>query len=33
MASITKVMTAMVVLDSGLDMREELILEPEILWA
>nr|WP_299037248.1 serine hydrolase [uncultured Psychrobacter sp.] len=29
MASITKVMTAMVVLDSGLDMREELILEPE----
>lgn len=29
MASITKVMTAMVVLDSGLDMREELTLEPE----
>ncbi|WP_201582738.1 serine hydrolase [Psychrobacter jeotgali] len=29
MASITKVMTAMVVLDSGLDMSEELILEPE----
>lgn len=29
MASITKVMTAMVVLDAGLDMREELILEPE----
>lgn len=29
MASISKVMTAMVVLDAGLDMREELILEPE----
>lgn len=29
MASITKVMTAMVVLDSGLDMREELTLDPE----
>ncbi len=29
MASITKVMTAMVVLDAGLDMREELTLEPE----
>lgn len=29
MASITKVMTAMVVLDAGLDMREELILDPE----
>ncbi|WP_367103920.1 serine hydrolase [uncultured Psychrobacter sp.] len=29
MASITKVMTAMVVLDSGLDMREEITLEPE----
>ena len=29
MASITKVMTAIVVLDSGLDMREELTLTPE----
>ncbi len=29
MASITKVMTAMVVLDAGLDMREELTLDPE----
>ena len=29
MASITKIMTAMVVLDAGLNMREELILEPE----
>ena len=29
MASITKVMTAMVVLDAGLDMREELTLAPE----
>lgn len=28
-ASITKIMTAMVVLDAGLDMREEIILEPE----
>ena len=29
MASITKVMTAIVVLDAGLDMREELTLDPE----
>ncbi|MBA6244476.1 MULTISPECIES: serine hydrolase [Psychrobacter] len=29
MASITKVMTAMVVLDAGLDMREEITLDPE----
>ncbi|ERL56321.1 MULTISPECIES: serine hydrolase [Psychrobacter] len=29
MASISKVMTAMVVLDAGLDMREELTLDPE----
>ncbi len=29
MASITKVMTAMVVLDAGLDMREEIILDAE----
>lgn len=29
MASITKLMTAMVVLDGGLDMREELTLDPE----
>ncbi|WP_201527887.1 MULTISPECIES: serine hydrolase [Psychrobacter] len=29
MASISKLMTAMVVLDGGLDMREELTLEPE----
>lgn len=29
MASITKLMTAMVVLDGGLDMREEITLEPE----
>lgn len=29
MASITKIMTAMVVLDAGLNMREELILDPE----
>lgn len=29
MASITKLMTAMVVLDAGLDMREEIILDPE----
>ena len=29
MASITKVMTAIVVLDAGLDMREELTLQPE----
>ncbi|WP_435980220.1 serine hydrolase [Psychrobacter sp. DM4] len=29
MASITKIMTAMVVLDSGLDMREEITLDPE----
>ena len=29
MASISKVMTAMVVLDVGLDMREELTLDPE----
>ena len=29
MASITKLMTAMVVLDSGLDMREEITLDPE----
>lgn len=29
MASITKVMTAMVVLDAGLNMREEITLEPE----
>ena len=29
MASITKVMTAMVVLDAGLDMREEITLQPE----
>ncbi len=29
MASITKVMTAMVVLDAGLDMSEEITLEPE----
>ena len=28
-ASITKIMTAMVVLDAGLDMREEIMLEPE----
>lgn len=28
-ASITKIMTAMVVLDAGLDMREEIKLEPE----
>ncbi|MDP4545772.1 MULTISPECIES: serine hydrolase [Psychrobacter] len=29
MASITKIMTAMVVLDAGLDMREEITLDPE----
>ena len=29
MASISKIMTAMVVLDAGLDMREELTLDPE----
>ena len=29
MASITKLMTAMVVLDAGLDMREEITLDPE----
>lgn len=29
MASITKLMTAMVVLDGGLDMREEITLDPE----
>ncbi len=28
-ASITKILTAMVVLDSGLDMREEITLDPE----
>jgi len=29
MASITKIMTSMVVLDAGLDMREEITLDPE----
>ncbi|STZ64371.1 D-alanyl-D-alanine endopeptidase precursor [Moraxella lacunata] len=27
-ASVTKIMTAMVLMDAGLDMREEIVIEP-----